>query len=101
AVDEVDGQEGSTLELYRELVAARREHALPQGRVAAVVDLGPGLVAVRRGDLVTVTNVTRSPIALDLDDDHLEIATPVFSSAPAEMHTPGVIPPNCTIWFVS
>ena len=101
AVDEVDGQEGSTLELYRELVAARREHALPQGRVAAVVALGPGLVAVRRGDLVTVTNVTRSPIALDLDDDHLEIATPVFSSAPAEMHTPGVIPPNCTIWFVS
>ena len=56
---------------------------------------------MRRGDLAVVTNVTSAPIALDMDDDHLEIATPVFSSAPTEMHTPGVIPPDSTIWFVS
>lgn len=101
AYDEVDGDDTSTLELYRELVEARREHAIPQGRVAAVIDLGPGLVAVRRGDLVAIANVTSSPIALDLDDDHLTIATAVFASEPAEMHTPGVIPPNSTIWMKS
>jgi alpha-glucosidase len=25
----------------------------------------------------------------------------VFASEPGEMHTPGVIPPDSTIWFVS
>ena len=101
AVDELDGDDGSILELYREVIDARREFATPQGLVAAVIELGDGLVAVRRGDLVVVTNVTSAPIALDMDDDHLEIATPVFASEPAEMHTPGVIPPDSTIWFVS
>jgi alpha-glucosidase len=101
AVGEQDGEDGSTLELYRDVIAARREFATPQGLVAAVIDLGDGLVAVRRGDMVTVTNTTSAPIALDMDDEHLEIAMPVFASEPAEMHTPGVIPPDSTIWFVS
>ncbi len=101
AVDELDGDDTSILELYRAVIAARNDHATPQGLVAAVIDLGDGLTAVRRGDLVAVTNVTMEPLALDLDDDHLEIATPVFASEPGEMHTPGVIPPNSTIWFVS
>ena len=101
AVGELDGRDGSTLELYRQALDARREFATSQGLVAAVIDLGDGLVAVRRGDLAVVTNVTSAPIALDMDDDHLAIATPVFASAPAEMHTPGVIPPDSTIWFVS
>jgi alpha-glucosidase len=91
----------STLALYRDALAARQEHALHQGHAANLIDLGPGLVAVRRGDLAVVTNVTSAPIALDMTDDHLQIATPVFSSAPADMHTPGVIPPDSTIWFVS
>lgn len=101
AVDQLDGSEDSTLELYREVIAARREFATPQGLTAAVVELGAGLVAVRRGDLLTVTNVTAGPIALDMDDQHLAIATPVFASEPSEMHTPGVIPPDSTIWFIS
>ena len=101
ATDELEDDDASTLQLYREVLDARREHATPQGLVAAVVDLGPGVVAVRRGDLVAVTNTTESPIALDVEDDLIEIATPVFASEPAEMHTPGVIPPDSTIWFVS
>ncbi|MFK8024055.1 MAG: alpha-amylase family glycosyl hydrolase [Ilumatobacter sp.] len=101
AVDELDGDDGSILELYRAVIAARAEHATPQGLVAAVIELGEGLVAVRRGDLLVVSNVTSTPIALDLDDEHLVIATPVFASEPSEMHTPGVIPPDSTIWFVS
>ena len=101
AVAELDGLDGSILELYREVIDARAEYATPQGLVAAVIELGEGIVAVRRGDLVSVTNVTSAPIALDLDDAHLVIATPVFASEPGEMHTPGVIPPDSTIWFVS
>ena len=100
AVAELDGRDGSILELYREVVDARREFATPQGMAAAVIELGDGLVAVRRGDLVAVTNVTSTPIALDPEDDHLEVAMPVFASEPAEMHTPGVIPPESTIWFL-
>ena len=101
AVDELDGVADSTLELYREVISARRDFATPQGLTAAVIELGEGLVAVRRGALVTVSNVTGAPIALDIDDDHLAIATPVFASEPSEMHTPGVIPPDSTIWFMS
>ncbi|MFT4658741.1 MAG: alpha-glucosidase, partial [Ilumatobacter sp.] len=101
AVDELDGTDDSILELYREVIDARAEFATPQGLVAAVIELGDGLVAVRRGDLIAVTNVTSIPIALNLTDDHLEISIPIFASQPAEMHTPGVIPPDSTIWFVS
>ncbi|MGB3735089.1 MAG: alpha-amylase family glycosyl hydrolase [Ilumatobacter sp.] len=101
AVDELDGDENSILELYRAATDARREFAVPHGLVAAIVDLGPGVVAVRRGDLVAVTNTTEAPIALDMENDLIEIATPVFASEPTEMHTPGVIPPDSTIWFVS
>ncbi len=101
AVDELDGDENSILELYRAVIDARKEFATAQGLVAAVVDLGPGVVAVRRGDLVAVTNTTDAPIALDLENDLIEIASPVFASEPTEMHTPGVIPPDSTIWFVS
>jgi alpha-glucosidase len=101
AVDELDGDENSILELYRAVIDARREFAVPQGLVAAIVDLGPGVVAVRRGDLVTITNTTDTPIALDMDNDLIAIATPVVASEPTEMHTPGVIPPDSTIWFVS
>jgi alpha-glucosidase len=101
AIDELDGTDDSILELYREVIDARAEFATPQGLVAAVIELGDGLVAVRRGDLIAVTNVTSIPIALNLTDDHLEISIPIFASQPAEMHTPGVIPPDSTIWFVS
>ena len=88
AVDELDSGEHSILELYRAATEARTEFATPQGLVAAIVDLGDGVVAVRRGELVAVTNTTDAPIALDMDDDLIEIATPVFASEPTEMHTP-------------
>ena len=101
AVDELDGDDDSMLELYRAAIGARKDHATPQGLVAAVIELGDGLVAVRRGDLLAVTNVTSAPIALDMDDPHLEIASPVFTTEPNEMHTPGVIAPDSTIWFLS
>lgn len=101
AVSELEDRDGSMLELYRQLIRARREHAVPQGGHAAVIDVGAGLVAVRRGDLIVVANVTRDPITLDLDHPELAIVRPVVATAPEEMHTPGVIPPDSTIWFIS
>jgi alpha-glucosidase len=59
------------------------------------------LVGVRRGGLVIVVNATMQPVAVDLEHPELSIARPVFSSEPNEMHTPGVIPANSTVWFAS
>lgn len=99
AVDELADDENSILELYRAVIGARQEFATPQGLAATIVDLGPGIVAVRRGELVLVMNTTDAPLALDIV--LLGDATPVFASEPAEMHTPGVIPPDSTIWFTT
>jgi len=46
-------------------------------------------------------NSTPDPIAVDLDHPELSITRPVFSSEPGEMHTPGVIPADATVWFAS
>lgn len=101
AASELDGDDASMLELYRSVIELRREHATPQGFDASLLDLGPGLVAVRRGALTVITNITDAPIALDLDGDDLAAASPVFSTEPDEMHTPGVIPPDATIWLLA
>ena len=87
------------VDLYRTLVAARRDHAVPQPETAELVELGPALVAVRRGDLIAVMNVSDDPVALDLGREELAGALPVLASEPADMHTPGVIPPDSTIWL--
>jgi alpha-glucosidase len=92
---------GSDLDLYRTLIDARRKHAQTQPIATECLDLGPGLVAVRRDRLVAVLNMTVDPLTLDMGHEALASAQPVVASEPAEMHTPGVIPPDSTIWFVS
>ena len=89
------------LELYRTASDARAEFAIVQPLSAEVLDLGNDLVGVRRGGLVVVVNATMQPVAVDLEHPELSIARPVFSSEPNEMHTPGVIPANSTVWFAS
>ena len=97
AVEHLTGDDDSILELHRRLLALRREHAVPQGHHAEVLDLGEGLVGVRRGELVTVTNVTGEPI--DLDDD-LAGARLVVSTEPGETE-PGAVPPDATLWLLA
>ncbi|MEM1333933.1 MAG: alpha-amylase family glycosyl hydrolase, partial [Actinomycetota bacterium] len=101
SMTEQDGDDTSTLELYRAAAAARREFAVSEPLATEILDVTDGVVAIARGDLVAVMNVSSEPIALDLDHPALSITRPVFSSEPAEMHTPGVIPPDSTIWFTS
>lgn len=101
ALTVAEDDDQSMLAMYREAADARGEFAVDQPLAAEVLDLGNELVGVRRGDLVVVVNATPAPIAVDLDHPELSIAQPVFSSEPGEMHTPGVIPANCTVWFTS
>ena len=88
---------------WRGMAFAKREMPLTIGAEASaeVVALGNDLVGVRRGGLVVVVNATMQPVAVDLEHPELSIARPVFSSEPNEMHTPGVIPANSTVWFAS
>jgi alpha-glucosidase len=57
SVEAQTGRTGSTLELYRTALRLRREHVVPAGLAAELVDAGPDVVAVRRGDLLCVTNL--------------------------------------------
>jgi alpha-glucosidase len=95
-----DGDPGSTLSLYRELGEMRAKHAVTQPLHAETVDLGAGLVALRRGTLIVIVNTTSAPISLDTSNQALADAQPVFASEPSEMHTPGVVPADATIWLV-
>ena len=101
AMTELDDSDTSTLAIYRELADVRAEYAVTQPLSAELIELGAGLVALRRGDLVVVVNTTDRPLSLDMDHPELSIAQPVFASEPTEMHTPGVIPADSTIWFSS
>nr|WP_240897149.1 glycoside hydrolase family 13 protein [Kineococcus vitellinus] len=59
------GAEGSTLELYRRLLAVRREHGLGLGALRWV-DLpgaGPDVLAFRNGDVLVVANLGAQPVA--------------------------------------
>jgi alpha-glucosidase len=98
----VQQQPGTMLDLYRRLRIARRSHAVTQELRAEVIELGEGLVALRRGTLVTVLNVTGGAIDLTTieHDDvdivsaaRLVIATDASSSATS-------IAADSTSWFV-
>ena len=99
AADGSGGPGDLMLELYRSLIATRREVADPEPQATALIDVAPGLVAARRGRLVVVLNVTDEPIGLDLDDEVFGELRPVLASEPNEMHTPGVVPPDAAVWL--
>jgi alpha-glucosidase len=101
ALTTAEDDETSMLALYRTASQARADFANAQPLRAEVLDFGGELVGVRRGDLVVVVNATMQPVAVDLEHPELLVAGPVFSSEPNEMHTPGVIPANATVWFIS
>lgn len=95
----LDRVEFSTLDIYRKLGELRATHANPQPLGARTLELGAGLVGIRRGNLVVVVNATMGPIELDMDHAELSGAQLVFATEPDESHTPKVIPANSTIWF--
>ena len=58
-----EGVEGSTLELYRDLLRLRREHALGTGGIEWV-DTDPDVLSFRNGDVRVVVNFGADPVAL-------------------------------------
>jgi alpha-glucosidase len=94
AVDQQDGVAGSTLELYRALLATRRELSLGTGSLTWVEGYAADVVALTNGSagrdrVLVVTNLGVEPIALP---DGAEV---ILSSAPLEG---GLVPRDTTVW---
>ncbi|WP_432522062.1 glycoside hydrolase family 13 protein [Kineococcus sp. SYSU DK006] len=86
------GVEGSTLELYRRLLAVRREHGLGLGTLRWV-DLpaaGPDVLAFRNGEVLVVANLGADPVAVPAG------ARPLVASG----ELPGAaVPTDTAAWF--
>jgi alpha-glucosidase len=95
AVDRQAGVPGSTLELYRQLLRTRREHALGSGELRWC-DLGEHVVAFDRqsaagGTVRVVANVGGADVALPADAEVL------VSSAALESEEK--LPADTTVWL--
>jgi alpha-glucosidase len=89
------GDDGSMLEMYRRLLRIRRAFVRHQGPAAEIVDVGDGLLGVRRGALVAVLNPTSEPVPTQGLDDAQVIATTDAGGG----ITGTVVPPDTTVWF--
>ncbi|MFB8189228.1 glycoside hydrolase family 13 protein [Microbacterium sp. NPDC055988] len=88
-VEEVDP--GSTLALYKRLLAARREHGFGSGSLIWE-DAGADAVAFRRGDVRVVANLGTEPIELPTD------ATVILQSQPFDG---AAIPVDTAVWYTT
>nr|WP_245633129.1 glycoside hydrolase family 13 protein [Luteipulveratus mongoliensis] len=93
AVDQQDGVDGSTLELYRAMLRLRRELRLGQGSLS-FTDEGGSVVSVVNGapggDVTVIANLGDSPVALPAG------ATVLVSSEPLDGDR---LPPDTTAWI--
>ncbi|WP_433301656.1 glycoside hydrolase family 13 protein [Actinoplanes sp. CA-030573] len=106
ALDRQQGVPGSTWELYRAALAARKEHALGSGSIAwqlpgdsgfSAPSGGPGagddgadVLAFRNGDVLVLTNFGAAPVSLP------EGATVLLTSEPLDAD--GRVPTDVTVW---
>jgi hypothetical protein len=92
------------LDLYRRLGVARRNFALPSGLDADIVELGDGLVGLRRGSLLVVMNVTDAPIDVAVGNDELMASASVIVATTPDPdgradRTPTTVAADSTTWF--
>jgi alpha-glucosidase len=95
AVDQQDGVEGSTLELYRSLLRWRRELSLGTGSLTFVEGYAAEVVALtnggpQRGRVLVVANLGEQAVALP------EGAEVILSSGP--LGGAGEVPTDTTVW---
>ena len=83
------GDEGSTLSLYRTLLAVRRARGLGAGSVEWLQGFGEDVIAFRNGTITVIANVGDTPIALP---DGIVIA----SSGPI---TGSALPADTAVWL--
>jgi alpha-glucosidase len=98
----VQERPGTMLDLYRRLSVARRTHAVSHELHAEVIEFGAGLVALRRGTLVAVLNVTDAAIDLTtIEHDDVDIVSAArLVLATDAASSPTSIAANSTSWFV-
>ncbi|MBB2948044.1 alpha-glucosidase [Actinoplanes lutulentus] len=82
---------GSTYELYRSALAARREHALGSG-VLTWSDTSEKVLSFRNGDLLALTNFGAEPVGLPSG------ARVLLTSEPLDAD--GRVPSDVTVWAV-
>ena len=93
-----EGVEGSTLELYRALLAARREHGLGVGSMGWLEGYSEQVLAFVNSSaagerVVVITNFGERPVAGP------EGAQTLLTSGPL---TPeGLVPTDTTVWFTA
>jgi alpha-glucosidase len=94
AVDQQDGVEGSTLELYRTLLQVRRARSLGTGGLQSVDGFGDDVVALlntgQGEQTLVLANLGGEPVALP------DGATVLLSSGP--LTASGEIPTDTTVW---
>jgi alpha-glucosidase len=83
-----EGVEGSTLELYRSLLALRKQHGLGTGSLSWLPS-EEGVLALRNGDVTVIANVSAEPVALPS-------GTVLASSGPL---TDGKLAADTTVWI--
>lgn len=88
ARDAQRGVPGSTLELYRAALAARRDYALASGEIEWL-DAGTDAIAFRSGELTIVANTGSTPVPLPAGEV-------VIASGPVGN---GVLPGDTTVWL--
>ncbi|WP_205474069.1 glycoside hydrolase family 13 protein [Nocardioides sp. SYSU D00038] len=91
SVEAQTGTDGSTLELYRTALAARREHALGQGDEVEVLDAGDDVLVYVRGTLTVVLNA---------GDDAVELPAGEVVLASGEL-VDGRLPPDTAVWLAA
>ena len=94
AVDRQEGVEGSTLELYRSLLAARRKLSLGTGSLTWVEGYAGDVVALTNGS----SHRDRVLVVTNLGDDAVALPTGaevIVASGPLE---DGLVPTDTTVW---
>ena len=84
------GVEGSTLELYRSLLALRAQHSLGTGSLAWLDRYGPEVIAFTNGTVTVVANAGTDAVALPAGDI-------LLASGPLG---DGTLPADTTIWVI-
>jgi alpha-glucosidase len=80
---------GSTLALYTDAIAARREHSLATGEIEWL-DAAPDVIAFRSGDITVVANTGATPVPLPAGDV-------LLASGPVGDR---LLPGDTTVWLI-
>lgn len=97
AADRQDGTAGSTLELYRSVLAFRSAHRLGSGTFqwAGIHHPAQGVLAFKNGEVLVLSNMAQAVVPVPAG------YTVVLSSGPLTSDAMAEIPPNCTAYLTT